>query len=140
MVNLRKFTNGTFDSRGRFYGGWWMDVPREYPKFIKTLSKPTAELDYSTLHPTILYLKEGLLPPKGAYDLGVWDIDQRNIYKKTFNQLLNSKQVMHKKIMWVSFYPELLKSVNALGWKHLSQSDRIRIFLTSAPMEPVNRI
>jgi hypothetical protein len=29
--------------------------------------------------------------------------------------------------MWVSFYPELLKSVNALGWKHLSQSDRIRI-------------
>ena len=34
---------------------------------------------------------------------------------------------MHKKIMWVSFYPELLKSVNALGWKHLSQSDRIRI-------------
>ena len=46
---------------------------------------------------------------------------------KTFNQLLNSKQVMHKKITWVSFDPELLKSVNAPGWKHLSQSDRIRI-------------
>ena len=90
-----------------------MDVPREYRKFIKTLSKPTAELVCSTLHPTVLYLKEGLLPLKDAYDLDVWDIDQRNIYKKTFNQLLNSKQVMHKKIMWVSFYPELLKSVNA---------------------------
>ena len=48
---VRKFTNGTFDSRGRFYGGWWMDVPREYRKFIKTLSKPTAELVCSTLHP-----------------------------------------------------------------------------------------
>ena len=104
-----------------------MDVPREYRKFIKTLSKPTAELVCSTLHPTVLYLKEGLLPLKDAYDLDVWDIDQRNIYKKTFNQLVNSKQVMHKKIIWVSIDQELLKSVTAPGWKPLSQSDRIRI-------------
>ena len=34
---------------------------------------------------------------------------------------------MHKKIIWVSFDPELLKSVTAPGWKPLSQSDRIRI-------------
>ena len=34
---------------------------------------------------------------------------------------------MHKKIMWVSFASELLKFDNAPVWKHLSQSDRIRI-------------
>jgi hypothetical protein len=124
---VRKFTNGSFEDGGRFYGGWWQDVPKEYRKFIQIQGKPTAELDYSTLHPTILYLKEGLKPPKDSYDLHGWDREHRSIYKKTFNQLLNSKSAMHKKSMWGSFAPEILKSDNAPGWEHLSKSDRIRI-------------
>ena len=124
---VRKFTNGSFGDGGRFYGGWWMDIPKEYRKFIQIQGKPTAELDYSTLHPTILYLKKSLKPPKDSYDLHGWDKEHRSIYKKTFNQLLNSKQVMHKKSMWGSFAPEILKSDNAPGCEHLSQSDRIRI-------------
>jgi hypothetical protein len=67
------------------------------------------------------------VPPKDTYDLHGWDKEHRSIYKKTFNQLLNRKSVMHKKSMWGSFAPEILKSDNAPGWKHLSQSDRIRI-------------
>jgi hypothetical protein len=123
----RKFTNGSFEAGGRFYGGWWIDIPREYRKYIQIKGKPTAELDYSTLHPTILYLKKGLLPLKDSYRLDGWDIDHHDVYKKTFNQLLNSKPKMQKKTMWGSFAPELLKSDNAPGWHHLSQSDRIRI-------------
>ena len=119
---VRKFTNGTFEDGGRFYGGWWQDIPKEYRKFIQIQGKPTAELDYSTLHPTILYLKEGLKPPKVSYDLHDWNKEHRSIYKKTFNQLLNSKSVMHRKSMWGSFAPEILKSDNAPGWSELDEN------------------
>lgn len=47
---VRKFTNGTFEDGGRFYGGWWQDIPKKYRKFIQIQGKPTAELDYSKLH------------------------------------------------------------------------------------------
>ena len=114
--------NRLSNDKGRFHGGWWQDVPKEYRKFIQIQGKPTAELDHSTLHPTILYLKEGLKLAKDSYDLHGWDKEHRSIYKKTFNQLLNSKAVMHKKSMWGSFAPEILKSDNAPGWSELDEN------------------
>jgi hypothetical protein len=30
----RMFTNGSFEEGGRFYRGWWQNVPSEYRKFI----------------------------------------------------------------------------------------------------------
>ncbi len=121
---VREFTNESFEVGGRFYKGWWQDIPREYRKFIQIQGKPTAELDYSTLHPTILYLKEGLLPPKDSYDIDGWDNEHRSIYKKTFNQILNSKSKMHKKTMWGNFAPDLLDNNSVRGWKHLNKHQR----------------
>ena len=55
----RIFNNGSFDEGGRFYGGWWQSIPREFRKHITINHKPTEEVDYSGHHLRILYaLKE----------------------------------------------------------------------------------
>jgi len=54
----RVFNNGTFEQGGRFYGGWWQSIPREYRKYITINHKPTEEVDYSGHHLRILYALE----------------------------------------------------------------------------------
>jgi hypothetical protein len=56
----RAFNNGSFDQGGRFYGPWWQRVPSERRKFITINWLPTRELDYSNLHPAMLYAMEGI--------------------------------------------------------------------------------
>jgi hypothetical protein len=64
----RVFNNSTFQDGGRFYGGWWQNIPAESRKFIQIDHKATIELDYSGLHIRMLYLEEGLEPPDDPYD------------------------------------------------------------------------
>jgi hypothetical protein len=56
----RIFANGSWDEGGRFYGGWWQTVPREWRSQILIDGKPLAELDYSGLHVVLLYALAGL--------------------------------------------------------------------------------
>ena len=51
----RVFNNSSFEQGGRFYGGWWQSIPREFRKFITINYKPTEEVDYSGHHIRILY-------------------------------------------------------------------------------------
>jgi hypothetical protein len=55
----RKFNNSRFDNGGRFYGGWWITIPKEWRKYITINGYPTVELDYSGMHLQMLYAKEG---------------------------------------------------------------------------------
>lgn len=54
-----------FTKGGRFYGGWWLQVPKEYRKLIYLNDKPTVEVDYKALHPNLL-MKDPVFDP---YDL-----------------------------------------------------------------------
>ena len=63
----RIFHNGSFEQGGRFYGGWWQNVPKEYRQKIYINDNPTIEDDFSALHIMLLYAKQGL-----EYD---WDGD-----------------------------------------------------------------
>lgn len=45
----RIFNDGSFESGGRFYGGWWQNIPREYRPFIRLNSKDVVECDYCWL-------------------------------------------------------------------------------------------
>ena len=36
---VRIFSNGRFDQGGRFYRGWWENVPSEYRRYITTDGK-----------------------------------------------------------------------------------------------------
>ena len=50
----RVFNDIGFETGGRFYGGWWQNIPKEYRANIVIDRKPTVEFDYSTIHPTML--------------------------------------------------------------------------------------
>jgi hypothetical protein len=65
----RVFNNGTFEQGGRFYGGWWQSIPKDYRKYITIDYKPTIELDYSGHHLRMLYAIENLTPPDDPYDI-----------------------------------------------------------------------
>jgi hypothetical protein len=85
----RVFNNGSFKQGGRFYGGWWQSVPRDYRRFITINDKPTVELDYRAIHPRILYALEGMACPDDPYDVGL-DPKHRDLVKEVLNKMINA--------------------------------------------------
>lgn len=69
----RIFNNSSFEDGGRFYGGWWQLIPKDFRRYIEINRKPIEELDYSGLHIRMLYAIEGLDPPDEPYDLMEFD-------------------------------------------------------------------
>jgi hypothetical protein len=53
----RVFSKGSikFDFGGRFYGAWWIGVPKVVREHITIDGQDVCELDFSTLHSRILY-------------------------------------------------------------------------------------
>ncbi|MEQ1933098.1 MAG: RHS repeat domain-containing protein, partial [Fimbriimonadaceae bacterium] len=91
----RVFNNGTFEDGGRFYGGWWQSVPKAYRPYIPIDGKQTVEVDYSSMHPTILYAELGIPMPDDPYAFGSFD---RQVVKRTINALLNAKSTNIKPV------------------------------------------
>ena len=85
----RVFNNRLFEQGGRFYGGWWQHVPRIYRRFIRINGERTTELDYSSLHPRIMYALEGKELIGDPYDIGS-DPRHRHRVKETFNAMINA--------------------------------------------------
>lgn len=56
----RIFNNGTWNNGGRFYGGWWQRIPKEWRNKIVIHTNATVEIDYSGLHIVLLYAREGI--------------------------------------------------------------------------------
>lgn len=56
----RVFNHKSFDLGGRFFGGWWQRCPSAMRKDILLDDHATVEIDYSSLHPTLLYAYEGI--------------------------------------------------------------------------------
>ena len=73
----RIFHNSTFEEGGRYYGGWWQNIPKEFRKEIYINDMPTIEDDYSALHLMLVYSKFGL-----EYD---WKEDPYHIPIKFIN-------------------------------------------------------
>lgn len=65
----RVFNNGSFREGGRFYGGWWENIPKEYRPFLEINRKGTVEIDYSGMHLRMLYALIGEIVPDEPYDL-----------------------------------------------------------------------
>lgn len=87
----RVFNNGTFDHGGRFYGGWWQNVPREYRRFITINGKPTVEVDYSNMQLAMLYARMGYQLEGDAYAIGGIDPQHRDLIKQETLKLINAK-------------------------------------------------
>jgi len=89
----RVFNNCSWDKGGRFYGGWWQNVPREYRKFIRINDKDVVECDYSGLHINMLYAASNIPMPDGdVYHLPGYTNDPifRAFVKRMLLILVNS--------------------------------------------------
>ncbi len=61
----RIYNNSSWKQGGRFYEGWWQNIPKEYRQYIRINDKDVVECDYSGLHINMLYAMEGLPMPNG---------------------------------------------------------------------------
>ncbi|WP_188262865.1 hypothetical protein [Azospirillum tabaci] len=104
----RIFNKGSFDAGGRFYGGWWVTLPKHtnpdgskinMRQFIRINGNRVVELDYSAQHPTLLYARKGLPLPHDPYDI---DGYERPVVKQAVLISLNAasrkgaKAALHK--------------------------------------------
>ena len=94
---VRIFANGSFEEGGRFYRGWWQNVPIEYRKFITIDEKVTTEYDFSQLSPHMLYFAYNKkMGQEDAYDR-VLDGQHRKIVKQAFNAMVQSSSPLNLK-------------------------------------------
>lgn len=84
----RIFNLESFELGGRFFGGWWQDIPSEYRPYIHIDMKPTVELDFSGYAIRMLYDREGI--PCSLEDPYQVDGFDREYAKKALNAILNA--------------------------------------------------
>lgn len=93
----RIFSRSSFELGGRFYGGPWIDMPSEQRPYLLIDGEETVELDFSSLHPRMIYQIEDKPLPADAdpYAVPGWTGEGRRGFAKTaFQQLLNAEQGM----------------------------------------------
>ena len=89
-VLVRIFTNESFKEGGRFYRGWWQNVPKEYRQFITIDTKRVTEYDFSQMNPNMIY-------DRYNHDLGSEDAysrvagpEHRDVVKQAFNAMFQA--------------------------------------------------
>lgn len=114
----RVFGRGSFEMGGRFYGGWWQNIPSAYRSVITINGYRTIEADYSQFHPNILYhLHQAELTGDDAYER-ILGPEHRDLSKKIFNACLNSSYETNRP-------PKGMKiSHTGLTWREIK--DRLR--------------
>ena len=60
---------GDWKLNGRFCGGWWQQIDKEYRNQIYINDEPTYEYDLKALHPTLLSNRAGIELPVDPYSL-----------------------------------------------------------------------
>ena len=118
----RVFNDPELKTGGRFYGGWWQNIPRGLRQHLLIDGKRTIELDYSNQHPTILYLKEGLAPLPDSYSGILGELEGhskaavRSMVKAAFNAMLNAGHRLRQA-------PEGIEPAKyGLKWRHISEA------------------
>ena len=51
----RVFNNNDFGQGGRFYRGWWQNVPVNTDSSLQSIVRRTQEYDFSQLNPNMIY-------------------------------------------------------------------------------------
>ena len=87
-TSLYRVFNGAWNLGSRYYGGWWQSCPKAYRQHITIDGRSTVELDFSQIHPRLLYAIAGLPLDGDAYVIPGWSRDDG---KGAFNTLLNAK-------------------------------------------------
>jgi hypothetical protein len=94
---VRIFSNNSFEEGGRFYRGWWQNVPSEYRPFITIDSKATSEHDYSQLNPNMIYsVYNKELGSEDAYSRVAGE-EHRDVVKQAFNAMFQATTTLDRK-------------------------------------------
>ncbi len=113
---VRIFTNKSFESGGRFYRGWWQNVPKDYRQYITIDGKNTREFDFSQLNPNMVYDRYNYeLGSEDAYDR-VLDGQHRDVVKQAFNAMLQAEKPLNHKPNEIN-----LDEVG-LSWKEMKEA------------------
>ena len=88
--SLQRIFNVDFENGGRFYGGFWQQIPSEFRTRLTIYNSRTFEQDYSSIHFAILYNEIGEPLTKDPYHFGGVD---RKTNKLVLNFMLNSKNL-----------------------------------------------
>lgn len=87
---LVRVFNQQFKRGGRFYctGGGWQCLPSEERAELTLAGEPVVELDFSSLHPVILYSRVGARPPDDCYAVPGWP---RGLVKAALLRIINAE-------------------------------------------------
>ena len=88
IFNYKEFTQG-----GRFYGGWWQNIPSPYSALITIDGSRTNEFNFARLHPTMMYAEAKATCEDDAYDIGI-DTKRRDTIKELFNAWFRCKNLL----------------------------------------------
>ena len=89
-ISLYRSFKGSWEKGGRLYGGWWINLPKTERSLITIDGEATTELDYSRLHPTLLFARQGLRLDFDPYVVAGYNKAAfRNMGKRTFGRLVN---------------------------------------------------
>lgn len=88
----RIFNNGSFDEGGRFYCQL-QNLPKKQRINLRFDSEPTIEIDFSGMHPHLLYHLQGDDFRGDPYEIEGFD---RDAVKVAFNTLINRDSSKHK--------------------------------------------
>ena len=111
----RIFNDGSWTRGGRFYGGWWTEIPSEYRHFIEMSGFETVEIDYSAMQINILYAIKNLPIPEGD----LYSIDEypeaRDFLKKSLSIILNTdSEIKAKQSIQGQIYKRKIRKPNGL--------------------------
>ena len=121
----RVFNDEKLQTGGRFYGGWWQQISRDYRRKLIVGGKRMIEYDYSNMHPAMLYHLEGLMPPEDTYTKVIAEYfpehennrePLRRTIKQAFNAMVNSPKILKSPPRGVR-----LKQYG-INWKQMSEA------------------
>jgi hypothetical protein len=127
----RVFNNGSLERGGRFTGGWWQDVPSDDRPHIYVggpqshYAKFSAEVDYSSMFPSIAYALLGKELDDSAYRLGGNELPKpiRKVVKQTLLTMLmeespeKTRKAVHKALSDDEIKRDPDKHRQILEWK-----------------------
>jgi hypothetical protein len=88
--SLRRIFNVDFEHGGRFYGGFWQQIPSEYRTRLTIYNSRTFEQDFSSIHFAILYNEIGQPLNQDPYLMSGSD---RKTNKLVLNFMLNAEHL-----------------------------------------------
>lgn len=86
----RRFAEN-YERGGRLYDGFYQTMPKVIRSQLLIDGETTVELDFSRIHPTLLFAEKGLPLDRDPYCVPGFDVSVEGA-KETFNRLLNSRR------------------------------------------------